>query len=108
MVAEAMLQEAADTASTTGKRLVVMTGGIGEQGTDGPQANRNLAIVLNTYANRVILNPSVYAEHMYQTLTIPYQIAETGLSVSEQPATWLDGETELLLWLTDHSDLAYL
>jgi UDP-N-acetylmuramoyl-tripeptide--D-alanyl-D-alanine ligase len=108
MVAAAMLQAAARTATAKGKKLVVMTGGISEQGTNSPQANQNLSTLLNTYADRVLLNPSVYAEHMYQTLTIPYQLAETGLSVSEQPATWLDGETELLLWLTDHSDLAYL
>jgi len=108
MVAEAMLKEAAATAASLGKTLVVMTGGIGEQGTDGPQVNRNLAELLNTYAARAILNPSVFAEYMYQTLNIPYQIAENGLDVSEHPAGWLAGETELLLWLTGHGDLAYL
>jgi len=45
---------------------------------------------------------------MYKTLNIPYQIAENGLDVSEHPAGWLAGETELLLWLTGHGDLAYL
>lgn len=108
MVAETMLKEAAAVAAAQNKRLVVMTAGIGEQGSEGPAANTQFAILLNKYASRVILHPSIFITHITPTLQIPHVFTDMGLDVSEQPATWLDGTQELLLWLTDHSDLAYL
>jgi len=108
MVAEAMLQEAARTAATHGKQLVVMTAGIGEQGTAGPAANNRLGELINQYGSRVILHPSVFAKDVERALSVPFVYTAMGLDVSQQPARWLDGDLELLLWLTDHGDEAYL
>jgi len=107
MVAEAMLTEATTTAQQQNKKLVVMTGGIGEQGEIGPAANKQLGEVISKYAARAILHPSIYIQDVAAGLSIGFTYTSMGLDVSEQPADWLDGETELLLWLTDHSDTAY-
>ena len=108
MVAEAMLQEAAETAQTQSKKLVVMTGGIGEQGVAGPAANKQLGKLISKYAKRAILHPSIYIKAAESSLTVPFVYIPMGLDVSEKPADWLDGRTEILLWLTDHGDEAYL
>jgi hypothetical protein len=108
MVAEAMLQEAVVTAKAAGKKLVVMTGGIGEQGKDERAVNQSLAELLNAHTTRIIINPTIYAEHMTEMLTVPYMIVVLRTDVTDNPATYLDGEKEILLWLTGHGDLAYV
>ncbi len=108
MVAKAMVQDAATIAAKQGKKLVVMTGGIGEQGTDEVKVNLELANALNQYADRVLINPTVFAKHMVSTLVIPTQEIVMSTDVTDSPALYLDGTKEILLWLTGHSDLAYL
>ncbi|MFT5831734.1 MAG: UDP-N-acetylmuramyl pentapeptide synthase [Candidatus Paceibacteria bacterium] len=108
MVAEVMLKEAAATAVRLGKSLVVMTGGIGEQGTDEIQANVELANLLNQYASRVFINSTVFAEHMYSTLSVPTTCVEFRTELTDNPAQYLNGKEEILLWLTGHGDLAYV
>ena len=108
MAAEAMIKQGAETAKSAGKQLVVMTAGIGEQGIDAPRVNQEFGELLNKYATRVIIHPSIYLPDILKTLTVPYVCTDMGLTVSEHPADWLDGETEMLLWLTDHSDASYL
>jgi UDP-N-acetylmuramyl pentapeptide synthase len=107
MVAKVMLNQAAATAKKQGKMLVVMTGGIGEQGIAGPVANKHLGELVSQYAKRAILHPSIYAQPVEAGLTIPFVYTAMGLDVSEKPADWLDGQNEILLWLTDHGDEAY-
>ena len=107
MVAETMLTEAATTAQQQNKKLVVMTGGIGEQGEIGPAANKQLGELISKHAARAILHPSIYIQDVAAGLSIAFIYTPIGLDVSEQPADWLDGGTEILLWLTDHSDASY-
>lgn len=108
MVAHTILKEASETAQAQSKKLVVMTGGIGEQGAKEKQANIELASLLNQYATRVLLNPTVFSKHMLSTLVIPIQEIKINTDVTDNAAQYLDGDTELLLWLTGHSDLAYI
>ena len=108
MVAEAMITEAAETAKKQNKRLVVMTGGIGEQGVFTEKVNRELGQLLNTYATRAIVNSTVYTKYIEQELTIPFTVAPYRTEVTDNPKEHLDGKTELLLWLTGHGDLAYV
>jgi UDP-N-acetylmuramoyl-tripeptide--D-alanyl-D-alanine ligase len=108
MVAEAMIKEAAETAQSQGKKLVIMTGGIGEQGHEARSANEQLAHLINQYADRALLNPTVYADYLVPQVTIPFKVIHNRRAVTDEPHMWLDGKTELLLWLTGHGDLAYV
>jgi|GEM_PF-813641 len=108
MVAEAMLSDAKEMASKANKKLVVLTGGIGEQGTESDSVNQKFGQLLNDYSIRVILTDSIYAAAVRTELSIPHKTVAKAFDVSEQPSDWLDGQTEVLLWLTEHSDLAYL
>lgn len=108
MVATYLLNNAEKKAIEQAKSLVVLTGGIAEQGRDTKKVNNTFAQELNARAGKVLLTKTVYSKHILQTLTTPHEMIDSVLEITEQPEKWLDGEKEILLWLTEHSDLAYL
>ncbi len=102
-----MLEEAKVIAEKIGKKLVVMTGGIGEQGTLSTAVNKEFALQLNQYATRVLLHPSIYAPAIQAGLSIPNLIIPQALPVLEAVAEHIDGGKEVLLHLPEHGDEAY-
>lgn len=106
--AVAMLKAAKEQADAMGKRLVVMTAGIGEQGDEAQTVNAIFGEALNDYADRVILNPSIYAPAIISTLEKEYVEVTTALTVSENPASYVNAATELLLLFPGHTDLSYI
>jgi UDP-N-acetylmuramoyl-tripeptide--D-alanyl-D-alanine ligase len=106
--AEKMLIEAHRIAQEMKKKLVVMTAGISEQGTQNDIVNQNLGAFLNVYANRVILHPSIYMPSILKKLTIAYEIQETRVGVFERVSDYVDGTSELLLQFPGHTDLSYI
>lgn len=107
MTATALIEKAAATATELNKKLIVMTGGIGEQGQYAQAANTEFAKLLNQTAARVLLNPTEFIKDITPNLTIPHEVIEHNVTVLKEPQRYLDPETDLLLYLTGHTDLAY-
>ena len=105
--ATVMLKEAAKTAKEQGKKLVVMTAGISEQGELSNEVNTQFANELNTYADRILLHPSIYAPAIQKALTQPYVITPQALPVLENLSDHITGQTEILLHLPEHGDESY-
>ncbi|MFT5037291.1 MAG: UDP-N-acetylmuramoyl-tripeptide--D-alanyl-D-alanine ligase [Candidatus Azotimanducaceae bacterium] len=103
-----ILAEAKKVADKHSKKLVVMTAGISEQGTKRTSTNQAFGKLLNNYSSRVILHPSVYAKDISTALTIPFVEQELARTVLTDLGEHIDGTTEILLHLPEHSDLSYL
>lgn len=106
--AKEMLHEAKRYSNNQKKKLVVMTGGISEQGSENEKVNRFLGELLNEFSSRVLLNPTIYKPFILQTLTVPYEIAERKQAILDDLSKFVNGEDEVLLLLPAHTDLAYL
>lgn len=105
--AEKMLKDAHTSASKIGKKVVVLTAGIAEQGKDTLRANKDFAVLLNTYASRVLLNPSIYMRSIRDTITVPYTIQPSSSDVIQNVSKYIDGASEVLLYFPEHTDLSY-
>jgi UDP-N-acetylmuramoyl-tripeptide--D-alanyl-D-alanine ligase len=101
------LKKAAELACRTKKDLVVMTGGIAEQGNETASVNLEFGAQLDRYASRVILHPSIYKTHITKTLTKPYVVSEKALVVIKNITNFIDPETEILLQFPELTDLSY-
>lgn len=106
--AESMLQEAQRTAKKSEKKLVVMSGGIAEQGEDEAEVNKEFGRLLNNYADKAILHPSIYLPYITSTLTIPFETAATNKMVINDINTHIKKDEEILLYLTGATDLSYI
>ena len=106
--AEKMLQEARVYADQVSRRLVVMSGGIEEQGEKNNEINIKFGSLLNHYADRVILHPTIYLSAIQKNLTVPAEIVEVNKTVTSDLPKYLNGEKEVLLYLTGLTDLSYV
>lgn len=101
------LKQAAEFAESQNKQVVVLTAGIGEQGIYEQEVNEELANLLNQYAGKTILLPSQYHDFIKPKLTTKIVEVEFALTVLESLSEYVDGETEVLLQLPEHTDLVY-